>query len=136
MALMSFKLLICLFILSASTLAQAECLRTVSEIKANNVKARWQETTENDGKPLTISISDGANGLVYSATKAGAPWLTGNVSVCRSGGATEITLKNTAATSNVPMVARLALPSTQSARIVNDQIKLEGGGWGGTFVGQ
>jgi hypothetical protein len=38
-------------------------------------------------KPLTVSITDGANGLVYSAKKAGVPWLTGNVSVCRSGGA-------------------------------------------------
>jgi hypothetical protein len=81
-----FQLLVCLLILSESTLAQANRLRTVSEIKANNVKARWQETTENDGKPLTISITDGANGLVYSAKKAGVPWLTGNVSVCRSGG--------------------------------------------------
>ena len=123
-------------ILSESTLTQAECLRTVKEIKANNVKARWQETTENDGKPLTVSITDGANGLVYSAKKAGVPWLTGNVSVCRSGGATEITLKNTQATSNVPMLARLALPSTQSAHIVNDLIKRAGGGWGGTFLGQ
>jgi hypothetical protein len=136
MSLTNFKSLICLLILSEPTLVQAECLRTVSELKAKNVKARWQETTENDGKPLTISITDGANGLVYSASKAGVPWLTGNVSVCRSEGATEITLKNTKATSNVPMIARLALPSTQSAHIVNDQIKLGGGGWGGTFVGQ
>jgi hypothetical protein len=136
MAQTHFKLLICLSIIGGSTLAQAECLGTVSEIKANNVKARWQETTENDGKPLTISITDGANGLVYLAKKAGVPWLTGNVSVCRSGGGTEITLKNTQATSNVPMLARLALPSTQSAHIVNDQIKLGGGGWGGTFIGQ
>ena len=129
MALKNFKLL-CLLILSESTVAHAECLRTVSELKANDVKARWQETTENDGKPLTISITDGAKGLVYSAKKAGVLWLTGNVSVCRSGGAIEITLKNTEATSNVPMIARLALPSTQSAHIVNDQIKLGGGGWG------
>ena len=100
------------------------------------MRTRWLETTENDGKSLTISITDGANGLVYSAKKAGVLWLTGNVSVCRSGGATEITLKNTKATSNVPMLARMALPSTQSAYIVNDQIKLGGGGWGGTFVGQ
>ncbi len=71
MALMNFKLLICLVILSESTLAQAECLRTVSELKANDVKARWQETTENDGKPLTISITDGANGRAYSSKKAG-----------------------------------------------------------------
>jgi hypothetical protein len=100
------------------------------------VKSRWKETTENDGKPLTISIADGAKGLVYSAKKAGVLWLTGNVSVCRSGGSIEIALKNTNATSNVPMMARLALPSTQSAHIVNDQIKLGGGGWGGTFIGQ
>jgi hypothetical protein len=135
MALTKFKLPICLLLLSGSTLAQAECLKTVSDIKANSVKARWQETTENDGKPLTISIADGVNGLVYSASKAGVPWLTGNVSVCRSGASTEITLKNTKATSNVPMIARLALPSTQSARIVNNQITLAGGGWGGTFIG-
>ena len=133
MALTNFKLLICLLILSESTLAQAKCLGTVSELKANNVKARWQETTENDGKPLIISITKGANGLVYSAKKAGALWLTGNVSVCLSGGATEITLKNTQATSNVPMLARLALPSTQSAQIVNDQTRLGGAiGRGGT----
>jgi hypothetical protein len=68
MALTNLKLLICLLILSESTLAQAECLRTVSDVRANGVKARWQETTENDGKPLTISIADGANGLVYSAS--------------------------------------------------------------------
>jgi hypothetical protein len=136
MVLKNFRLLICLLILSESTLAQAKCLRNVMELKTNNVKARWQETTENDGKPLMISIADGANGLVYSAKKAGVLWLTGNVSVCLSGSATQITLKNTKATSNVPTLARLALPSTQSAQIVNDQIKLGGGGWGGTFVGQ
>jgi hypothetical protein len=125
-----------LLILSESTLGQAKCLRTISELKANHVKARWQETTENDGKPLTISITDGANGLDYSAKKAGVLWLTGNVSVCLSGGAIGIALKNTQATSNVPMAARLALPSTQLAQIVNDQIKMGGGGWGGTFIGQ
>ena len=135
MAPTNFKLLFCLLILSDSTLAQAKCLRTVSELQANNVKARWQETTENDGKPLTISITNGANGLVYSAKKAGVLWLTGHVSVCLSGDAKEITLSNTKATSEVPMLARLALPSKQSARIVNDRIKLGGAGWGGTFVG-
>jgi hypothetical protein len=131
----SLILLICLPILSESTLAQAKCFSTVSELKANNVKTRWQETTHTDRKPLTIAITNGANGLVYSAKKAGSLWLTGNVSVCRSGAVTEIALKNTKATSNVPMLARLALPSTQSAHIVNDQIKLAGGGWGGTFIG-
>ena len=35
MALTNFKLLICVLILSESTLAQAECLRTVGELKAN-----------------------------------------------------------------------------------------------------
>ena len=137
MALTNFRLLACLVLLSGSTLAQAQaaCLRSVSELKANDVKTRWQETTENDGKPLVISIANGGNGLVYSATKAGSLWLTGSVSVCRSGGGTDITLANTRATSNVPMLARMALPSTQSARIVNNQIKLGGGGWGGTFVG-
>jgi hypothetical protein len=136
MALTNLKLLICLLILSDFTFAQAKCLRTVSEIKANNLEGRWRETTANDGKPLTISIADGAHGLLYSAKKAGVLWLTGNVSVCLSGGATEITLSNTHATSKVPMLARLALPSAQSAQIVNDRVKLGGAGWGGTFIGQ
>jgi hypothetical protein len=57
MALTNFKLLFCLLIPSDSTLAQAKCLRTVSELKAGNVKTRWHETTANDGKPLTISIA-------------------------------------------------------------------------------
>jgi hypothetical protein len=56
MAQTNFKLLICLFTLSGCTLAQAECLRTVSEIKANGVKARWQETTENDGMKWTPDL--------------------------------------------------------------------------------
>jgi uncharacterized protein GlcG (DUF336 family) len=132
---MNLKLLVCLPMISAPALAHARCLKSVSDVKANNVKTTWREITENDGKPLTISIADGANGLVYSAKKAGATWLTGNVSVCRSGDATEITLRNTQATSNVPALARMGLPSTQSAQIVNGQIKLAGGGWGGTFVG-
>ncbi len=131
-----FKLLVCLFILSGSTIAQAACLTSVSEIKANGIKASWQETTENDGKPLTIVITDGANGLVYSASKAGELWLTGEASVCRSGNETKITLNNTKATGNVPMLARMALPSTQSAYIVNGEIKLAGAAWGGTFVGR
>jgi hypothetical protein len=136
MARTGFELLVCLGILSVSTLAQAECLRTVGELKANKVKARWQETTANDGKPLKISITDGADGLVYSAKKAGMLWLTGDVSVCLSGGSAQITLKNTQATDNVPMLAKLALPATQSVQIANNQIKLGGGGWGGAFVGQ
>jgi uncharacterized protein GlcG (DUF336 family) len=134
-ALKNFRFLVSLLVLIAPALAQAKCLGTIREIKANDVKARWRETTENDGKPLTISIADGANGLVYSAKKAGAPWLTGTVSVCRSGGATEITLKDTHATNNVPMLARLGLTSTQTAQIVNGQIILAAGGWSGTFVG-
>ena len=48
MILRNLKLLICILILSESTLAQAKCFRTVSELKANNVRTRWQETTHND----------------------------------------------------------------------------------------
>jgi hypothetical protein len=135
MAVTNFKSFVCLLMLGAPAVAQAKCFGTVSDLKANNVKARWRETTENDGKPLKISIRNGAHGLRYSAEKAGVLWLTGNVSVCHSGGATKITLFDTKATSKVPMLARLALPSTQSAQIVNDRIKLRGGGWRGTFVG-
>src|SRR5438270_8471442 len=104
--------------IAAPTLAEASCFGAVQELKANHVPTQWQETTENDGKPLIISLSDGPSGLSYSARKAGQVWLTGNVSVCRSAGATEITLKETQATSNVPAFARLALPSTQTASIV------------------
>jgi hypothetical protein len=114
----------------------AQCVPRPSRGRKARQRAWAPRSTENDGKPLSITITDGANGLVYSASKAGMAWLTGNVSVCLSRGATEITLKNTEATSNVPMLARLALPSTQSAHIVNDQITLAGGGWGGTFIGR
>jgi hypothetical protein len=34
------------------------------------------------------------------------------------------------------MFTRIGLPSTLSAPIVGSQIKLAGGGWSGTFVGQ
>jgi hypothetical protein len=38
MILRNLKLLICLLILSGSTVAQAKCFNTVGEIKANKVK--------------------------------------------------------------------------------------------------
>ncbi len=135
-ALSHFKLLIGFLVFGAPTLAQADCFRTVREVKANNVKTRWQETTENDGKPMTISIANGNDGLVYLARKADQLWLSGNISVCRTGGKTAITLKNTKTTTNVPILARMAFPRSQSAQIVGNQIKLAGGGWTGTFVGQ
>jgi hypothetical protein len=136
MALTTSKLLVGLLVLSSPTLAQAKCLRTVHQLKAHNVKARWQETTENDGKPLKISITNGADGLVYSAKKAGVLWLTGNVSVCLSEGVTEVTLKDTKTTNDVPPLARMGLRSAQSTKIVDNQMKLGGGGWSGTFVGR
>ncbi|MCM5557076.1 hypothetical protein [Pleomorphomonas sp. JP5] len=129
-------LLVCLLILNGATLAHAACLTSVTELKAEGVKARWQETTADDGKPLTIVIADGAGGLVYSASKAGEPWLTGKATVCRSGDTTTVTLNNTKATSHVPLVTRMVLPSTLSAPIVNDEIRLAGGAWRGTFVGR
>jgi len=135
MARTAVKFLVGLLILTESTLVQAKCLRTVHQLKEHHVKVRWHETTENDGKPLKISITNGAHGLVYSAKKAGALWLTGSVSICLSKGATEVTLKNNKATNNVPALARMGLGSTQSTRIVNNQMKLGGGGWSGTFVG-
>lgn len=135
MALGKFKYAIGLLIAGAPALAHADCFTTVGQVKAANVKTTWQETTENDGKPLIISIADGSHGLVYSAKKAGATWLTGNVSICRSAGALHITLKNTKATHHVPVIARWALPHTQSGKIVNDRVRLGGHGWSGTFVG-
>lgn len=131
-----FNVLVVLFALSGTTIAQAQCFNSAREVKANNVSTTWEETTENDGKPLIITLADEGNGLAYKARKAGQLWLTGGVSVCRSGGATTITLKDTKATNNVPALARMALPSTQSAHIENGQINLKGGSWGGTFVGR
>jgi hypothetical protein len=136
LALTHLKVLIGLLVLSAPTFAQASCFKTVREVKANNVKTRWQETTENDGKPMTISIANGVGGLVYSARKAGQLWLNGNISICRSTGGVQIIMKDTTTTQNVPMFARMAFPHTQSAQIVDNQIKLAGGGWTGTFVGR
>jgi hypothetical protein len=68
MVLRNFKWLTCLLILIEPTLAKAECFSTVSEVKTNNVRTRWLETTENDGKPLTISITDGAM-VLYTQPK-------------------------------------------------------------------
>ncbi len=131
-----FNLLVCLFVLGGSTVVQASCLNSVTELKAEGIKAHWLETTADDGKPLKIDISDGANGLVYSASKAGKPWLIGQASFCRSGDTTVVTLNNTQVTENVPLVTRMALPSKLSAPIVNDEINLAGGAWRGTFVGR
>lgn len=136
MAKSNLTLLLCILVLGAPTLTRAECFQTVSDVRRHNVKTKWQETTANDGKPLIIFISDGGAGLIYSAKKAGVLWLTGNVSVCGSAAVTNITLKNTQATSEVPMLARLGLPHAQSAHIVANQITLEGRGWRGTFSGQ
>ncbi len=135
MAKANITLLLCLVFLGAPALAHAECFGTVSAMKANHVKTRWQETTANDGKPMVISISDGGGSLVYTGKKAGVQWLSGNVSVCQSGGSTNITLKNTKATSHVPMLARMAMPKSQSGQITGNQITLGGKGWSGTFVG-
>jgi hypothetical protein len=131
-----FNLIIGLLVLGAPTVAQAKCFKTVREVKANDVKTRWRETTENDGKPMTISIANGVGGLTYSAQKAGQLWLSGNISVCRSEGGTEITMRDSKTTANVPMLARMAFPRSQSAHITGNQIRLAGGAWSGTFVGQ
>jgi hypothetical protein len=123
-------------VLCIPVVAQAKCFTSIHEVKANDVKTRWRETTENDGKPMTISIANGVGGLVYSAKKDGKLWLSGNISVCRSGRDIEITMKDSKTTANVPMLARMGFPRTQSAHIAGNQIKLAGGAWSGTFVGQ
>lgn len=136
MAVTESKLLICLLLFNAPGFAQAECLSTVHDVKANNVNTRWRETTANDGRPMTIAIADGPNGLVYLAKKAGVPWLSGNITVCKSGARTDIMLKNTKTTTNVPMITRMGMPATQSAQIAGNQMRLAAGGWSGTFIGQ
>jgi hypothetical protein len=135
-ALKHIKWLIALLVLGAPALAEAKCFKTVSEVRANHVKTRWQETTENDGKPMTISIANGAGGLVYSAHKAGELWLSGNISVCRSKEGVKVVMRDTKTTRHVPLMARMAFPRTQSAQIVDNQITLAGGGWSGAFVGK
>ena len=135
MTLTPFAFFVGFLALGAPAIAQSHCFKTVHEVRANHVKAQWRETTENDGKPMTISIANGAGGLVYSAHKAGKLWLSGNISVCRAEGRIAITLENTKTTSNVPIFARASFPRTQSARIEGNHITLAAGGWSGTFVG-
>lgn len=124
---------ICSTLIGWSAFAKEQCLESVSDLHAAKVKTTWVETTANDGKPLTISISDGPGGLVYSATKAGKLWLTGEVNVCRSGNGLKFTLDKTVATDEVPWPARMMLPTTQSAQIIDGKIQLGGGPWSGTF---
>jgi hypothetical protein len=55
-ALTHLKLLVGIIVVSAPAFANAKCFTTIHEVKANDVHTRWRETTENDGKPMTISI--------------------------------------------------------------------------------
>jgi len=128
--------LVALALLVSSAPAWAECLKSVDQLQQNKVKTKWVETTANDGKPLTISIADGTGGLVFTAIKDGQTWLTGDVSICvlEKENKTQFTLENTKATRHVPLLARMMLPSKQAAQIVDDQIKLGGAAWGGTFI--
>jgi hypothetical protein len=133
---MAFNVLVLSSFVGLPAFAKEQCFDTVSELEAIKVKTTWVETTENDGKPLTISVSDGSKGLVYSATKAGKVWLAGNVTVCRSGNELVFTMEHTTATDEVPMLARMMLPATQSAQIIDGKIMLGGGAWSGTFVSE
>ena len=110
MVLTLLRLLTAIPVLSVPAFAQAKCFTNIHELKANEVKTRWRETTENDGKPMIISIGNGVGGLVYSAKKNGQLWLSGTISVCRSERGTEIIMKDSKTTANVPMLARMAFP--------------------------
>jgi len=127
------KFLAFLLVLGGPVYAQPKCLNSVRELKENNVKTTWQETTSDDGKPMRIYIS-GNHGLTYQAIKGGDVWLKGNVSVCLIGAETQISLHNTVATDKVPTLVRQLIPTRQTAKIINDKIGFRDYRWSGTFV--
>lgn len=109
------------------------CLKSLKEFKAAQVHTRWTETTMDDGKPLIITVQDGDGATKFTAVKAGEIWLNGDVCISKDG--KRLTLKNTKATSNVPFLARQALPSQQTGEIKNGSVHLGGIAWSGTFQG-
>jgi len=119
--------------LGGSVYAQPKCLNSIRELKENNVKIKWHETTSDDGKPMRIFIS-GNHGLTYQAIKAGDVWLKGAVSICLIGHETQISLHNTVASDKVPLLVRQLIPTRQTAKIVNGKIEFRGYRWSGTFV--
>jgi hypothetical protein len=127
------KSLAFLLALGGSVYAQPNCLNSVSELKKNNVKINWRETSADDGKPMRIHIR-GNHGLTYQGIKAGDVWLKGRVSVCITGGKTHIDLHSTVATHKVPLLVRKLIPTRQTAQIVNDKIQFRDARWRGTFV--
>ena len=127
------KSLAFLLALGVSVYAKPKCLNSVRELKENNVKIKWHETTSDDGKPMRIYIS-GNRGLTYQAIKAGDVWLNGTVSICLIGDETQISLQNTVATDKVPLLVRKLIPTRQMAKIVNDKIEFRDSRWSGTFV--
>jgi hypothetical protein len=128
------KSLAFLLALGGPVYAQPTCLNSVGELKENHVKARWHETTSNDGKPMRIYIS-GNQGLTCQAIKGGDVWLKGTVSVCRIGDETQISLHNTVATDKVPLLVRKLVPARETGKIVNGKIEFRDYRWSGTFVG-
>ena len=127
------KSLAFLLALGGPVYAQPKCLNSVRELKENNVKTEWHETTADDDKPMRIYIS-GDHGLTYQAIKGGDVWLKGSVSVCLIGAETQISLHNTVATDKVPLLVRQLIPTRQTAKIDNDKIEFRDYRWSGTFV--
>ena len=129
------KSLALLLALAGPVYAQAKCLNSVGELKDNNVRTKWHETTSDDGKPMNIYIS-GNHGLTYQAIKGRDVWLTGSVSVCLIGNKTQLNLHNTVATDKVPLLVRNLIPTVRMAQIINDKIEFRDSGWSGTFVAE
>jgi hypothetical protein len=127
------KSLAFLLALGGPVYAQPKCLNSVRELKENNVKTKWYETTADDGKPMRIYIS-GNHGLAYQAIKGGDVWLKGTVSVCRIGDETQISLHNAVVTDKVPLLVRQLIPTRQTAKIINDKIEFRDYRWSGTFA--
>jgi hypothetical protein len=127
------KSLAFLLALGGPVYAQPKCLNSVRELRENNVKTKWYETTADDGKPMRIYIS-GNHGLTYQAIKGGDVWLKGTVSICLIGDETQISLDNTVATDKVPLLARQLIPTRQMGKIVNGKIEFRDYRWSGTFV--
>jgi hypothetical protein len=129
------KSLAFLLALAGQVYAQPKCLNSVGELKENNVRTKWHETTSDDGKPMRIYIS-GNHGLTYQAIKGRDVWLKGTVSVCLIGDKTQISLHNTVVTDKAPLLVRKLIPTGQMAKIINDKIEFRGFRWSGTFVAE
>lgn len=109
----------------------SECLTTLEELDQLRIPTSWIETTMDDGKPMTISVLQDAEGLRYIAEKEEKKWLEGDI--CFSPDGRKFTIENSVPTEEVPAIAREFISRTQIAEIHQDRVTFTGGTWSGDF---